>query len=370
VKRIAAKLASDHAKNREEERALAQKLNISLAPAPSDTAAVPADLQGKTGRDFDSRDVEGAPPVIIVNRTVMQRFFNNENPVGQMVHLDGRMDQPPQKIVNDANLTGSAFTQFVTLFPQLSGVVQEATTNVAVALRSLTDIANAQQSAQDRLFAGTNDTSTLAGALAAYDRRAEQERAAEIAAGGQAINDLVAAQEAERLKIINDFNAQALAAQKQAADSQLQIFRGIRDYLEGLKIGALSTLSPLQQLAAAQSNYNAQLALAQGGDQAALGNGGGDVALAGGEFVMPAAQTRANLPQLEAMRSGSSNDNAISSLGQQLVRAMAGVSVAEMNNLRESHARLEAKFDALIRAVQGNKPPPPRPGSETKAKAA
>jgi hypothetical protein len=97
--------------------------------------------------------------------------------------------------------------------------------------------------------------------------------------------------------------------------------------------------------------------------------GGGDIALAGAEYVMPAAQTRANLPQLEAMRSsGASNDNAIAKLGQHLVRVMAGVSIAEMNNLRESHARLEAKFDRLIRAVEGNKPQPMRPGSETKAK--
>jgi len=58
VKRIAAKLASDHARNREEERALAQKLNISLTPAASDTATISADLQDKTGRDFDKAFVE------------------------------------------------------------------------------------------------------------------------------------------------------------------------------------------------------------------------------------------------------------------------------------------------------------------------
>ncbi|MEP6917033.1 MAG: hypothetical protein ABJC89_15385 [Acidobacteriota bacterium] len=29
----------------------------------------------------------------------MRRLFNNENPVGQLVHLDGRMDLPPQEIV-------------------------------------------------------------------------------------------------------------------------------------------------------------------------------------------------------------------------------------------------------------------------------
>jgi putative ABC transport system permease protein len=51
------------------------------------------------GRWFEARDDASAPPVIIVNRTVMRRFFNSQNPVGQMVHLDGRMDLPPQQIV-------------------------------------------------------------------------------------------------------------------------------------------------------------------------------------------------------------------------------------------------------------------------------
>ena len=54
------------------------------------------------GRWFEARDDASAPPVIIVNRTVMRRFFTNENPVGQMVHLDGRMDLPPQQIIGVA----------------------------------------------------------------------------------------------------------------------------------------------------------------------------------------------------------------------------------------------------------------------------
>jgi putative membrane protein len=63
VKRVAAKLAADHAKNREEERALAQKLNVTLTPATgeqaaADSTALPSDLQGKTGRDFDDAFVE------------------------------------------------------------------------------------------------------------------------------------------------------------------------------------------------------------------------------------------------------------------------------------------------------------------------
>jgi putative membrane protein len=63
VKRVASKLAADHAKNREVERALAQKLNVTLAPAAggnmsADSASVPPELQGKTGRDFDKAFVE------------------------------------------------------------------------------------------------------------------------------------------------------------------------------------------------------------------------------------------------------------------------------------------------------------------------
>jgi putative membrane protein len=59
VKQIAAKLASDHAKNREQVRALAQKLNVSLISAQggdfsaAGAAAMPPDLQGKSGKAFD-----------------------------------------------------------------------------------------------------------------------------------------------------------------------------------------------------------------------------------------------------------------------------------------------------------------------------
>ena len=52
-----------------------------------------------SGRVFNSGDDAAAPPGIIVNRTVVQRFFNNENPVGRFVHFDGRMEYPPQQII-------------------------------------------------------------------------------------------------------------------------------------------------------------------------------------------------------------------------------------------------------------------------------
>jgi putative ABC transport system permease protein len=51
------------------------------------------------GRPLQPHDDAGAPPVIVINRTLARRFFGSEDPVGQAVHLDGRMDLPPQQVV-------------------------------------------------------------------------------------------------------------------------------------------------------------------------------------------------------------------------------------------------------------------------------
>jgi putative membrane protein len=64
VKRIAAQLVTDHSKNRSEVTALARKLNVSLTPAAggnvsaSDSAAMPEELQGKSGPEFDRSFVQ------------------------------------------------------------------------------------------------------------------------------------------------------------------------------------------------------------------------------------------------------------------------------------------------------------------------
>jgi len=64
VKQIARKLVSDHTKNRQQVRALAQKLNVSLTPSAggsvtaSDSAAMPPDLASKTGADFDKAFIQ------------------------------------------------------------------------------------------------------------------------------------------------------------------------------------------------------------------------------------------------------------------------------------------------------------------------
>jgi len=64
VKQIARKLVTDHTKNRDQLRALAQKLNVSLTSSQggsvsaADSAAMPADLQTKSGADFDRAFVQ------------------------------------------------------------------------------------------------------------------------------------------------------------------------------------------------------------------------------------------------------------------------------------------------------------------------
>lgn len=129
-------------------------------------------------------------------------------------------------------------------------------------------------SAEDRLFAARNDASTLTGKLAEIDRQHAQERLDEAAAGGQAITALEKAQAAERLKIIEDFSEQAVAAQRQALEEAQTFLTGavknIKAYLDGLKAGPDSPLAPADRLAEARRQFSAQLALARSGDRDAL----------------------------------------------------------------------------------------------------
>jgi Ca2+-binding EF-hand superfamily protein len=178
-----------------------------------------------------------------------------------------------QGVVDSAQLTGNAFNKLLAQFPDLVGNVSEFTGALKGAAREA-DIAARALQYQDRLFVATNDNDTLAGQLAAYDRQAWREREAEMKAGGEAIKDLEAALQAERLNIIRDFNQQAIDEQKRVADEVKsfleRLSRQIKEYTDGLRAGSESPLSPQARLAAAQSQYNSQLVLAQGGDRDAL----------------------------------------------------------------------------------------------------
>ena len=150
----------------------------------------------------------------------------------------------------------------------IAGLEQSlAAQRLAIINKFAADAAAAEQQRskdyQDRLFAATNDASTLQGQLAAFDRDAQKQREDEAKAGGGAMADLEAALGAERLKIVTDYN-------KQIVDAQIQAFKQILDYVEGLKTSASSILSPQDQLTAAQTNFNTQLAKAQASDADAI----------------------------------------------------------------------------------------------------
>lgn len=178
-----------------------------------------------------------------------------------------------QKIVDGAELTGDAFNALVTQFPELIGRVREFA-EVVDGTAAAAAAASRSLGFQNRLFAAQNDATTLAGQLSAYDRQAQQEREQEIKEGGQALADLEAAQFAERLKIVRDYQKQAADAERQRMEAAAQAFnnfaRGIKEYLDGLRAGPSSNLSPADRLAAARGQFDAQIQAARGGDRDAL----------------------------------------------------------------------------------------------------
>jgi hypothetical protein len=127
-----------------------------------------------------------------------------------------------------------------------------------------------QQSLEDRIFAATNDTSTLQGALAAQQRDFAKERLDEAKNGNLDLAQLTIAQQDEELALRKSFNDKAIAETKRAEQERLDAINGtaksVVDYLNGLVSGPSSTLSPTATLANAQSVYNANLGLAQVGN--------------------------------------------------------------------------------------------------------
>lgn len=194
-----------------------------------------------------------------------------------------------QAFVDAAKLTGGAFNSLIALFPQLTSQVHEFIDTEAIAAAAAQAAADAAAKAakvaadaaaaatervnlQIRLIGATTDSSTLSGALALFDARAQQELDAAIAAGSSNLLLLEQVQAAERLNIVNDFAKRAVDAEKQLADQRLAQMQRIQQYLDNLTGGSQSTLSPQDRLAAAQSQYSRQLGLAQSGDADALAN--------------------------------------------------------------------------------------------------
>ena len=130
--------------------------------------------------------------------------------------------------------------------------------------RRATEIERLRMDFADREFAAMNDTSTLAGQLAAFNRSAARERLDVAKEFADLLPDLERAQAAERLAIQRDFHDATIEDYKRTSDQ-------IRSYLDGLKLGALSTLSPEHQFEEARRQFETQFALAKTGGEAGAG---------------------------------------------------------------------------------------------------
>jgi hypothetical protein len=119
-----------------------------------------------------------------------------------------------------------------------------------------TDSASRKQQDQfdqnDALDSTKYDPNSLQGQLVAFDSQAQQQIITENQKGNGAIVELEKSLAAQRLAIIQKSNA--------------AITTSMEDFLNSVKTGSLSTLSPADQLAAEQNLFNTQLAGAKGGN--------------------------------------------------------------------------------------------------------
>jgi putative ABC transport system permease protein len=58
------------------------------------------------GRAFEDSDTQDAPPVVIVNREAVRRFWDGGNPVGKMVSLNPPLEIVPENLLRQARLAG------------------------------------------------------------------------------------------------------------------------------------------------------------------------------------------------------------------------------------------------------------------------
>lgn len=99
---------------------------------------------------------------------------------------------------------------------------------------------------EDRIFAATNDTSTLAGALAEHDRYAYRELEDAKRESNENIASLEMALAAERLKIIRDFAAEAAEEEsRRAKEAQQERLRQAQEQLQNARAELASAQSAL-----------------------------------------------------------------------------------------------------------------------------
>jgi hypothetical protein len=121
---------------------------------------------------------------------------------------------------------------------------------------SLTRRQSDQNAYDSANLAMNSDPNSLNGQLQSFDLQAQQQRLAETQKGNGAIVELEQSLAAQRLEII-----------KKSNDA---ITQTMNDFLNSVKTGSQSILSPADQLAYEQNLFNTQLSGAQGGDSTDL----------------------------------------------------------------------------------------------------
>lgn len=188
----------------------------------------------------------------------------NANDAQAVTMADFDMRAREEIISVTRSLEGLAFTA-----AQVTERIAKLTEAQQMERQALIDAFEARKKAvadsiDDRYFAATTDTSTLDGALAAFDRVAARERVAAAREGLADLAQLERAQAAERARIIESFAGQT-------RDRLLAISGNIGDYLNRLRTTEAGGFSISDRLSASRRTFDEDLAKARLGDEGALG---------------------------------------------------------------------------------------------------
>lgn len=158
---------------------------------------------------------------------------------------------------------------------------------------------------------------------------------------------------------VNSTNIDALQKQLDSARSLLDAAKGIKGYLDSLKLSDLSTFSPEQKLAEAASQYSIALAQAKAGDAAAAGNlqGLADSYLGSARDYYGSNTQYASI--FDAVTSGLSQfadatiaakDPLVESLSKRL-DALSGIGYDTLTATRDLYSQAASQFQSNLKAI-------------------
>lgn len=242
-------------------------------------------LNGEMGNAVAEKQRQAAAAEAAVTSSLADRvatLYNSTLPDGDIRNLERK-----QKAEYDAAVAaGWTAGQLAVLSDVLKVEMAQAIDAAAQRLRSLND------GIADRLFAATTDTSTLSGALSAFDRKIAKERADIAKTAGADLVSFDAATAAERLKIERDFAEQAASLNQGFAD-RLFAATNDADTLSGA-LAAFDQQAARERLDAAKKG-GVNLALlekAQGAERARIVKSFADKAIAEAQATADAARDK------------------------------------------------------------------------------